>query len=68
MGMNDEQRKAYIAGLIDERAGYIANGDEYRAGLVTDELRKMGAEGEAPAARAEKRPRARKPKAEGETR
>lgn len=66
--MTDEQRKAYLAALIEERDGYIATGDEYRAGLVSEELSKAGAEGAAPAARAEKRPRTRKAKADGETR
>jgi hypothetical protein len=66
--MNDEQRKAYIAGLIEERAAYLASGDEYRAGLVSEELTKWGESGAAPAARAEKRPRTRKTKADGETR
>jgi len=67
-GMTDEQRKAYLAALIEERNAYVANGDEYRAGLVSEELAAWGAEGAAPAARAEKRPRTRKPKADGETR
>lgn len=67
-GMNDEQRKAYIAALIEERDGYRAAGKPDRAAEVDAELSKWGEQGEAPAARAEKRPRTRKPKADGETR
>lgn len=68
MGMTDEQRKAYIAGLIEERNGYLASGRKDRAADVEAELAKWGEEGAAPAARAEKRPRTRKAKADSETR
>jgi hypothetical protein len=68
MGMSDEQRRAYIAGLIEERSAYLANGDKYRAGLVSEELARMGEEGSAPVERAEKRPRSRKTKADSEKR
>lgn len=66
--MSDEQRSAYIAALIEERDGYRASGREDRAAEVDAELSKWGEKGEAPAVRAEKRPRSRKPKAEGESR
>jgi hypothetical protein len=68
MGMSDEQRKSYIAALIEERDGYLASGKADRAAEVDAELSRMGEGGSAPAARAEKRPRTRKTKADGETR
>lgn len=67
-GMTDDQRKAYLAALIEERNGYLASGRNDRAAEVDAELARWGEQGEAPAARAEKRPRTRKPKAEGESR
>jgi hypothetical protein len=68
MGMTDEQRKAYIAALIEERDGYLASGRKDRAADVDAELSRMGEGGAAPADRAEKRPRTRKAKADSEIR
>lgn len=61
-GMTDDQRKAYLAALIEERNGYLASGRKDRAAEVDAELARWGEQGEAPAVRAEKR--TRKPKAD----
>lgn len=58
--MTDQQRANYISALIREREGYMRSGDEARAAEVSEELRKIGAEGDAPAKRATTRPSRRK--------
>jgi hypothetical protein len=63
----DSQKRAYIAGLIQEREGYVrradgATDDEERAKYdarvkaVDGELRRMGAVGKIPKEQAERRP------------
>lgn len=54
--MTDEQIKAYVAGLLEERRQYLQAGKQDRADQVTAELRRVGAEAAPPKARAEKRP------------
>ena len=52
----EEQIKQYIRGLLDERRGYVARGDDARVAGVDAELKRVGYEAKAPAKRAEKRP------------
>lgn len=54
--MTDQERKAYAAALLREREGYVRAGDDERVDGVDAELRRIGAEGAPPAARATKRP------------
>lgn len=68
MAISEESRKAYIKALLEERAGYSASGRPDRVADVDAELRNIGAEGEIPAARAEKRPAASRTKKKPETR
>lgn len=53
--MNDEQRNAHIAALLEERAGYVKRGLEDRVLQVEEQLRALGAEGAPPQKRATKR-------------
>jgi len=61
--VTNEQRAHQIKALIHERDVFLKHGNAERAAEVTEELRKIGHEAEAPAKRAEKRPatRAKKP-------
>lgn len=62
--MTDQERKAKISALLEERRGYEQRGLDDRVAAVDASLRALGAGGRAPAKRAEKRPAA----AKGETR
>ena len=53
--MTDEQRKAKIAALLEERRGYVSRGLLNRAAQVDEQLRLLGAEGAPPVKRAERR-------------
>ena len=55
MAMTSEQIAQRIAALLEEKAGYIARGLEDRAWQVELELRRLGAGGRPPHARATKR-------------
>jgi len=61
--VTNEQRAHQIKALIHERDTFLKHGDKDRAAEVTEQLRKIGHEADAPAKRAEKRPatRAKKP-------
>lgn len=50
--MTDEQRAAYVAALVRERATYLERGDAGRLGQVEAELARVGAQGLAPRERA----------------
>lgn len=56
--MTPEQRKAYIAGLLQEREGYARRGLDDRLKAVDAELRRVGAQGKIPKDQAERRPAA----------
>lgn len=56
MPMTEEQRAGKIRALVEERRGYVARGLPDRVAQVDAALRELGAEGVAPAQRAEKRP------------
>jgi hypothetical protein len=68
MAISEEARKRYIKALLEERAAYVANSLDKRVEDVDAELRNIGAEGEIPSARAEKRPAASRTKKKPETR
>lgn len=53
--MTDEQREAKIKALLKERRGYELRDEKDRVAQVDAELRRLGAEGAAPAKRATKR-------------
>lgn len=53
--MTNEQRKAYITALLDERRGYEARGLAEKVAAVDDELRRVGFDAGPPAKRSEKR-------------
>ena len=53
--MTDEKRADLIRSLLQERRGYEARGDKARVEEVDAELRRLGAEGVAPAKRATRR-------------
>jgi hypothetical protein len=57
MADTKEQERAYIAGLLAERAGLEQKGDDEAVKAVDAELKRMGHEAAAPAQRAERRPR-----------
>jgi hypothetical protein len=50
--MTSEQKKAEIAALLVERAGYLQYGREERAAEVDAQLARLGHKGAAPAKRA----------------
>lgn len=52
--LTDQQRQQTIAALIRERDGYLRYGRNDRAALIDAELKRLGAEGAAPAKRATK--------------
>jgi hypothetical protein len=54
--MTDEERKNLIKSLMREKDSYARSDDEGGVERVTEELRRLGAEGEPPAKRAAKRP------------
>ena len=54
--MNELQRKAYIAGLIQEREGYVRKGNDEGVRDVDRELRRVGGIGKIPKDQAERRP------------
>jgi len=54
--MTEEERKAYIAGLLEERRGYEVKGDTDAIAQVDAELKRVGHKAKAPAKRSEKRP------------
>jgi hypothetical protein len=54
--VTEEDRKARIVALLEERRGYEQRGLKERVEAVNRELRRLGAEGAPPAARAERRP------------
>lgn len=56
--MTDEQTKAYIQGLLNERKGYEQRGLTERVEAVDVELARLAKRASKPSARAEKRPRA----------
>ena len=60
--MTDEERARQIRALLEERAGYVARGDSGRAAQVDAELSRLGAQGKAPAKRAEQRVQAHETK------
>ena len=53
---SDEITQAYIEGLLEERRGYEAKGDEDGVVQVDAELKRVGHKAKAPAKRAAKRP------------
>lgn len=53
--MNDEQRKEWVAALLEERRGYVTHGLDERVAEVDAVLARLGAEGVAPAKRATRR-------------
>lgn len=53
--MTNEEQKAQVAALIEERRGYERRGEKERVAAVDAELRRLGAAGAQPAKRAEKR-------------
>jgi len=55
MADTKEQEKGYIAALLRERAGYLQQGNAASVAEVDAELRRLGADGVAPAKRATKR-------------
>lgn len=55
MSDTDEQRKAQITALLEERGYAVAQGDKDRIALVDESLRAYGHEAAAPAKRASKR-------------
>lgn len=55
---SDEMTAAYIAGLLEERRGYVAKGDDAAVAEVDAELKRVGHKAKAPAKRATKRPAA----------
>jgi hypothetical protein len=54
--MTNEQRKAYITALLEERRAAEVNGKPDRVAAINAELANVGHEGAAPAKRATKRP------------
>jgi len=54
--MTEEERKSYIAALLEERRGYEMNGDADAVAGVDTELKRVGHKAKAPAKRATKRP------------
>lgn len=56
--MTDQQHKAYITALLNERAGYERMGQTERVKAVDAELARVGHKAAAPAQRATKRDRA----------
>ncbi len=52
--MTDEQTKAYIAGLLEERRGYEIHGRKDRLAAVDAELDRLGHKAETPAKRSTK--------------
>jgi hypothetical protein len=60
--VNDTDKAAYIAGLLDERRGCERRGLTDRVKDIDAELRRVGHEAAVPAKRAESRPRATKTK------
>lgn len=55
--MTDQKQRAHIAALIREREGYERSGKADRVKAVDEQLRRLGHQGKAPAARAIKRDR-----------
>lgn len=55
MSQTDEQRAAEVAALIRERAGYEIHGPKDRVAEVDAQLARLGAQGSAPAKRAQTR-------------
>jgi hypothetical protein len=55
VSMTNEEKKTLVAALLEERRGYEIHGKKDRVALVDAELKRLGAEGKAPAKRAEKR-------------
>lgn len=53
--MNDEQRNAHIAALLEERGFYVKRGLQDRVDQVDEQLRALGADGAPPQKRATKR-------------
>jgi hypothetical protein len=58
--VNDEQKAEYIKSLLEERRYCVRWNEEERVKAIDAELRKAGHEANAPAKRAESRPRAKK--------
>jgi|APGre2960657373_1045057.scaffolds.fasta_scaffold41596_2 hypothetical protein len=56
--MTNEQRQAYITGLLEERRAAEVNGKPDRVDAINAELALVGHEGATPAKRATKRPAA----------
>lgn len=52
--MTNEQKQAYIAGLLEERRGYEIYGNEAGLAAVDAELERLGHKAKAPAKRATK--------------
>ena len=59
MQLSNEQRTAHIKALLQERAGYEKRKNANGVAEVNEELRKIGAAGEIPSVKAEKRPAAK---------
>jgi uncharacterized small protein (DUF1192 family) len=55
MTQTKEQKQSYIAGLVEERRGYVVRGLDDKVAAVDAELRRLGAKAETPAKRATKR-------------
>lgn len=55
MSDTDEQIKAKVAGLLEERRGYLARGLTDRVAAVDAELKRLGSAGSPPAKRATRR-------------
>ena len=41
--MTNEEKKATIAALVEERRGYVARGEDSRVAEVDEQLRRLGA-------------------------
>jgi hypothetical protein len=61
--VTNEQRKAYIKALLEEKQGYEARGLADKAAAVEHELRLVGHEAMTPQERASRRPAPRSKKA-----
>lgn len=61
MAQTNEEKKAMIAALLEERRGYVNRGDDDRVAQVDAQLRRLGGSAEKPSQRAQRRPGLRSP-------
>jgi len=55
MAQTKEEKREWIAALLEERRGYVSRGLDGRVAEVDKALRRLGAEGSPPAKRSAKR-------------